>query len=187
MILFLEGSDPKIPYYLENGPYIPAVVVPAILATATSPAVPERRIPKTPNQWSEEDKKEVAVDAKARSIIAMSLSDDVYHSVMKMRTSKSMWDILCIQYEGTNEVQLTRTINLVRRYESFMHLKGETVSQIHQRFNCLLIDLRSVNKEYSNAEILTKFMEALPDKWNVFTTCLKISNYSLRHMDLVKR
>ena len=32
MTLFLEGSDPKIPYYIENGPFIPTVLVRAVEA-----------------------------------------------------------------------------------------------------------------------------------------------------------
>ena len=46
MSLFLEGVDPEIPHYIENGPYIPFAIVPAVPATATTAAIPERQIPK---------------------------------------------------------------------------------------------------------------------------------------------
>ena len=46
--------------------------------------------------------------------------------------------------------------------------KDETLSQVHQRFNCLLIDLKTVDKEYPNSEVLTKVLEwVLGDIFNV--------------------
>ena len=41
MKLFLSGSDPQIPYFMENGPHIPTTLVVSIPATATSLAIPE--------------------------------------------------------------------------------------------------------------------------------------------------
>ena len=69
----------------------------------------------------------------------------------------------------------SRKINLVRQYEMFISTKGETLSQVHQRFNCLLIDLKTVGTVYSNSEVITKFMDALPESWSNYTMCLKLS------------
>ena len=62
----------------------------------------------------------------------------------------------------------------------FINTKGETLSQVHQRFNCLLIDLnvdqhQTAGTVYSNSEVITKFMEALPESWSNYTMCLKLS------------
>ena len=105
MVLFLEGVDPTMPYYMENGPYVPSTIDPAVPAAEGRAAIPERLIPKEIHMWTDEDKKKVAIDTKARSILSMALPDEVYHSVMNLRTSKAMWDTICVQYEGTTEVQ----------------------------------------------------------------------------------
>ncbi|KAJ9546862.1 hypothetical protein OSB04_019405 [Centaurea solstitialis] len=42
MELFLSGSDPQIPYFIEHGPYVPTAIIPSVAAITTSPAVPER-------------------------------------------------------------------------------------------------------------------------------------------------
>ncbi|KAI3736095.1 hypothetical protein L6452_15628 [Arctium lappa] len=42
MMLFLEGVDPTIPEYVENGSYVPFVIIVAVPATATTEVVPER-------------------------------------------------------------------------------------------------------------------------------------------------
>ncbi|KAJ9539198.1 hypothetical protein OSB04_031931 [Centaurea solstitialis] len=105
----------------------------------------------------------------------MSLPDDVFHSVCHLRSAKEIWDTLCVQYEGTAVLMESRKIFLVRQYESFIHQKDETLSQQHQRFNCLLIDLKTIGTTYSNSQVVTKFMEALPEHWEIYTSCLTMS------------
>ncbi|KAJ9538735.1 hypothetical protein OSB04_031468 [Centaurea solstitialis] len=175
MELFLSGSDPQIPYFLENGPHVPTQTVHPIPAAAGQPAVPERQLVKPVTDWNDEDRRLVNIDTKARSLIAMSLPDDVFHSVCHLRSAKEIWDTLCVQYEGTAVLMESRKIFLVRQYESFIHQKDETLSQLHQRFNCLLIDLKTIGTTYSNSEVVTKFMEALPEHWEIYTSCLTMS------------
>ncbi|KAJ9536231.1 hypothetical protein OSB04_un000597 [Centaurea solstitialis] len=175
MELFLSGSDPQIPYFLENGPHVPTQTVHPIPAAAGQPAVPERQLVKPVTDWNDEDRRLVNIDTKARSLIAMSLLDDVFHSVCHLRSAKEIWDTLCVQYEGTAVLMESRKIFLVRQYESFIHQKDETLSQLHQRFNCLLIDLKTIGTTYSNSEVVTKFMEALPEHWEIYTSCLTMS------------
>ncbi|KAJ9560541.1 hypothetical protein OSB04_005701 [Centaurea solstitialis] len=175
MELFLSGSDPQIPYFLEHGPYVPTSIVPAVAATSTTPAAPERTFVKQVSNWTDEDKRLVNVDTKARSLIAMSLPDEVFHSISKLKTAKEIWDTLCIQYEGADALMESRKIHLIRQYEKFIATKGETLAQTHQRFNCLLIDLKTYGIVYSNSQVITKFMEALPEYRETYTMCQKMS------------
>ncbi|KAJ9567443.1 hypothetical protein OSB04_003409 [Centaurea solstitialis] len=96
MELFLSGSDPQIPYFLENGPHIATQTVHPIPAAAGQPAVPERQLVKPVTDWNDEDRRLVNIDTKARSLIAMSLPDDVFHSVCHLRSAKEIWDTLCV-------------------------------------------------------------------------------------------
>ncbi|KAJ9546421.1 hypothetical protein OSB04_018964 [Centaurea solstitialis] len=171
MELFLSGSDPQIPYFLENGPHVPTQTVHPIPAAA----IPERELVKPVTDWNDEDRRLVNIDTKARSLIAMSLPVDVFHSVCHLRSAKEIWDTLCVQYEGTAVLMESRKIFLVRQYESFIHQKDETLSQLHQRFKCLLIDLKTIGTTYPNSEVVTKFMEALPEHWEIYTSCLTMS------------
>ncbi|KAJ9541715.1 hypothetical protein OSB04_028221 [Centaurea solstitialis] len=160
MELFLSGSDPQIPYFLEHGPYVPTSIVPAVAATSTTPAAPERTFVKKVSNWTDEDKRLVNVDTKTRSLIAMSLPDEVFHSISKLKIAKEIWDTLCIQYEGVDTLIESKKIHLIRQYE---------------KFNCLLIDLKTYGIVYSNSQGITKFMEALPEYWETYTMCLKMS------------
>ncbi|KAJ9547394.1 hypothetical protein OSB04_019937, partial [Centaurea solstitialis] len=159
MELFLSGSDPQIPYFLENGPHVPTQTVHAVPATNDQPGIPARELVKPVTDWNDEDRRLVNIDTKARSLIAMSLPDDIFHSVCHLRSAKEIWNTLLFN----------------TKYESFIHQKDETLSQIHQRFNCLLIDLKTIGTVYSNSEVVTKFMEAIPEQWETYTTCLTMS------------
>ncbi|KAJ9568046.1 hypothetical protein OSB04_004012 [Centaurea solstitialis] len=175
MELFLSGSDPQIPYFLENGPHVPTQPVHVVPPAGDQPGIPARELVKPVTNWNDEDRRLVNIDTKARSLIAMSLPDDVFHSVCHLRSTKEIWDTLCVQYEGTAVLMESRKIFLVRQYESFIHQKDETLSQLHQRFNCLLIDLKTIGTIYPNSEVVTKFMEALPEHWEIYTSCLTMS------------
>ncbi|KAJ9536517.1 hypothetical protein OSB04_un000311 [Centaurea solstitialis] len=175
MELFLSGSDPQIPYFLENGPHVPTQTVHAVPAAGDQPPISARELVKPVTDWNDVDRRLVNIDTKARSLIAMSLLDDVFYSVCHLRSAKEIWDTLCVQYEGTAVLMESRKIFLVRQYESFIHQKDETLSQIHQRFNCLLIDLKTIGTIYPNSEVVTKFMEALPEHWETYTSCLTMS------------
>ncbi|KAI3771815.1 hypothetical protein L6452_02984 [Arctium lappa] len=93
MMLLLEGVDPTIPEYVANGPYEPFTIIATIPATATTHAVPERYAIKEIRQWSDEDKKKVGLDAKAKTIISMALPDEAFHSIIHLKTSKEMWTL----------------------------------------------------------------------------------------------
>src|SRR5581483_6996051 len=181
MELFLAGTDPQIPHFIENGPHVPTSIIPSVAATATTPVLPERSFVKLVANWSDEDRRLVNIDTKARSLIAMSLPDEVFHSISKLKTAKEIWDTLCIQYEGADALIESRKIHLIRQYEKFIAVKGETLSQTHQKFNCLLIDLKTYDVTYSNSHVITKFMEPLsltnkpetPSGDKVSSTCFK--------------
>ncbi|KAJ9555863.1 hypothetical protein OSB04_010477 [Centaurea solstitialis] len=159
MELFLSGSDPQIPYFLENGPHVPTQTVHPIAAAAGQPAVPERQLVKPVTDWNDEDRRLVNIDTKARSLLPC-------HSLM---TSF----ILYVTFALLRRYGTLSVFNM--KYESFIHQKDETLSQLHQRFNFLLIDLKTIGTTYSNSEVVTKFMEALPEHWEIYTSCLTMS------------
>ncbi|KAJ9544333.1 hypothetical protein OSB04_024040 [Centaurea solstitialis] len=160
MELFLAGSDPQIPYFIEHGPHVPTSIIPSVAATDNTPAVQERSFVKLVANWSDENRRLVNIDTKARSLIAMSLPDEVFHSISKLKSAKEIWDTLCLQYEGADALLESRKIHLIRQYEKFIAVK----------------DQKTYDVSYSNSQVITKFMEALPDHWENYTMCLKMSN-----------
>ncbi|KAJ9548154.1 hypothetical protein OSB04_020697 [Centaurea solstitialis] len=81
----------------EHGPHVPTSIIPSVAATENTPAVQERSFVKLVANWSDEDRRLVNIDTKARSLIAMSLPDEVFHSISKLKIAKKIWDTLCLQ------------------------------------------------------------------------------------------
>jgi len=67
--------------------------------------------------WSDDDKKKVQYDLKARNILISSLGVNEFHSVSHCKTSKDMWDALETLHEGTDEVKQSKVNTLVQQYE----------------------------------------------------------------------
>jgi hypothetical protein len=55
--------------------------------------------------WSDDDKRKVQYNLKARNILISSLGVNVHHSASHCKTSKDMWDALETLYQGTDEVK----------------------------------------------------------------------------------
>ncbi|KAI3706449.1 hypothetical protein L6452_24198 [Arctium lappa] len=71
-----------------------------------------RYVLKTTKEYNDEDRRMVGLDSKVRTIIAQSLPDEVYQSLVSLKTAKDMWSTLCVLYEGTNEVKKSKKISL---------------------------------------------------------------------------
>ncbi|KAI3729555.1 hypothetical protein L6452_18216 [Arctium lappa] len=125
-------------------------------------------------QWSDEDKKKVGIDARSKTIISMALPDEVFHSIMHLKTSKEMWETICVQYEGTTEIQETRKINLVRQYESFIAVSSEIIPS--QRSTLTITELDSESEDLSDPD-LSEFDESLTLLTNSFKRFARKSNF----------
>ncbi|XP_075515843.1 uncharacterized protein LOC142550648 [Primulina tabacum] len=52
---------------------------------------------------------------------------------------------------------------------------GETLAEFYERFSSIIIELTSLEKEYSNREIALKVMRGLPREWDVKTIAMRVS------------
>ncbi|KAI3685473.1 hypothetical protein L6452_34718 [Arctium lappa] len=156
-MLFLEGVDPTIPEYVANGSYEPFIIIAAVPATSTTPAIPERYAPKEIRQWSDEDKKKVGLDAKAKTIISMALPDEAFHSIMHLRTANETWDTICVQYEDSKSTPVAL-------------VSSEIIPS--QRSTLTITELDSDSEELSGAD-LSEFDESLALLTHSFKTFAK--------------
>lgn len=63
---------------------------------------------------------------------------------------------------------------------------NETISQLEQRFTTIMIEINSIEKEYTKKKVVLKVMRALPGKWRAKRAIIKdtkdISNISARQL-----
>ncbi|GAV69438.1 UBN2 domain-containing protein [Cephalotus follicularis] len=68
---------------------------------------------------TDEDRKKVQLNAKAKHVIICALNSNEFNRVSSCATPKEMWDRLEVTYEGTNQVKDAKINILVREYEMF--------------------------------------------------------------------
>ena len=96
MQIFIEAIDLDIWESIERGPYIPIVIVNG------------ETIEKPKDRWTNEDKRRVQYNLKAKNIITSALGIDEYFRISNCKSAKEMWDILQVTHEGTTYVKRSR-------------------------------------------------------------------------------
>ena len=72
-----------------------------------------------------------------------------------------MWDKLQVIYEGTSEVRETKANMLVFEYETFKMKLDDTFFEMFSRLTVLTNGLKSLEKSYSEYEIVRKILHSL--------------------------
>ena len=84
MQIFIEAIDLNIWEAIELGPHIPTIVD---VSTSTTTQKPK-------DKWTEEDRRRIQHDLKAKNIITSALGIDEYFKVSNYTNDKEMWDTL---------------------------------------------------------------------------------------------
>ena len=81
MVNFLEGIHPRICEFLYNPPYVPMNLIPRVLATGTTPEIPENYEPRPEANWSDEDKIIVDLGNKCKRLLIMAIPNDIFKCI----------------------------------------------------------------------------------------------------------
>jgi len=86
-----------------------------------------------------------------------------------------MWDTLEVTHEGTNEVKKARKHTLIREYEMFRMLNGETIAEVQKRFTHIINHLMSLDKTFEEEELNIKILKCLDRAWKPKVTAMSES------------
>ncbi|KAJ0521592.1 putative transcription factor interactor and regulator CCHC(Zn) family [Helianthus annuus] len=123
-------------------------------------------VPKPTENYTETDFQKFELDAKAFSIIASALPNEIYAGLLHCNSAKELWDALKEQFGGTEEVIENNKEILNQQYETFCHIKGESLTQQFERFSCLTSELRLVKVTFPNVTQNSRFLRSLIEKWD---------------------
>ena len=94
MQIFIQAIDYNIWEAIELGPFIPTIVFECSETNVSA-------LEKPRDQWSEEDRRKIQYNLKAKNIITSALGIDEYFRVSNCSNAKKMWDTLQLTHEGT--------------------------------------------------------------------------------------
>lgn len=171
MQAYLEAQGDDIWEAVENGPYIPTTVI------------NNKEEIKIKNSWTDEDKRKVLFDKKAKNILQSALGMDEFFRISHCKTAKEIWDTLEVTHEGTIEVKRSKLNTLSQEYELFRMQPGESILDLQKRFSHLTNHLTALGKIFTNDELNLKVLRLLTRAWQPKVTAIS-EKKSLSKMSL---
>ncbi|GAV90292.1 UBN2 domain-containing protein, partial [Cephalotus follicularis] len=117
------------------------------------------------NTYNEDDRRRIQLNAKAKHVIICAINSSEFNRVSSCNSAKEMWNRLEITYEGTNQVKDAKINMLVHDYELFSMNADEYIKSMFTRFTNIINALQSLDKTYSNSELVRKILRCLPRSW----------------------
>ncbi|MQM16239.1 hypothetical protein Taro_049193 [Colocasia esculenta] len=164
MEYFLRGFDFQIWFIMEEGDLV---------------------VLNNRQNWTEDDKKKISLNCKARSKLCCALSKKEFNRVSSCKSAMEMWEKLRITYEGTDKVKETRMDILVTQYERFLMQPGESITLMYRRFTDITNGLAGLGKNYDMGDMVRKILRSLPSSWIPKVTAIEEAN-DLKRMSLEK-
>nr|KYP41500.1 Copia protein [Cajanus cajan] len=160
MQIFIEAIDLNIRDSVENGPFIPTIIVGHEI----------KDLPK--DQWSDDDRRKVQYNLKAKNIITSALGIHEYFRISNCTSAKEMWDTLKVTHEGTNDVKRSRRIILTHEYELFRMNQNESIQDMEKIFTHIINHLASLGKVFPNEDLINKVLRCLSREWKPKVTAI---------------
>lgn len=153
MQIFVQGTDFDAWKAIEHGPFVPTHIVDGFTK------------PKSKTEWTDDDKKMVHPDSRAKHLISCALCNDEFSTVMYCETAQEMWNTLRNIHEGIGEVKMARIGHLTSEFERFCMKPGENIHDMQMRFYDVVNHLASLGKKIPNEDLVSKVLRCLSKKW----------------------
>ena len=166
MRLFIESTSIDMWEIIENGDYIPTIEQPVpqvVIDLDQPPPIVVITIPR--NQWIDQHKAKVQMNAKTKYLLTCALSKSEYDKIISCDSAKEIWDILQVLHKGIDQVKETKISILVHQYEIFKMLDHVNIDEKTTRFMHITNQLKALGKRYLNAEMVRKILRSLFEAW----------------------
>ncbi|KAJ0508375.1 putative transcription factor interactor and regulator CCHC(Zn) family [Helianthus annuus] len=109
------------------------------------------------------------------ALIQSAIRNDIFAFLNHDGSSKFIWEALRVKAEGGKQIKKNKIALLKKEFGLFDNIKGESVTQMIERFCHLKIELERFEIVKTREEIIDKVIEALPraDQWQTFVFILK--------------
>ncbi|VFQ96690.1 unnamed protein product, partial [Cuscuta campestris] len=134
MRIFIQPNDYKLWLIVKNGCGVPMK------------KVGEVNVPKTEEEFTDEDCKKMELNAKAINMIYCGVNADDYRKILRYETAKQMWEKLEVTYEGTAQVREAKIDHLTHEYELFSMKENEKIEEMFERFSNIINPLNLLGK-----------------------------------------
>ncbi|KAL8102971.1 hypothetical protein AgCh_027487 [Apium graveolens] len=145
MMLFIKMVNPLYVQILKNSPFTPMERVDESIDGDM--VIPAHYTPKDPSKYTEPEKEKVPLDNGLQLILIESFDNVMCNNIINSDTAKQIWEKIKILCEVIEEVRSNQRRILVSQYEGFMAKPKESITDVFERFNKLINDLK---EDFSN-------------------------------------
>ncbi|GAV81971.1 DUF4219 domain-containing protein/UBN2 domain-containing protein, partial [Cephalotus follicularis] len=93
MTIFLQSLDYQLWHIIVNGPRMPTRTIDGVVS------------PKPKNEYNDNDFRMLQLNFKAKHVLFCAVGPNEFNRISSCDSTKEMWDLLEVTYEGTNEVK----------------------------------------------------------------------------------
>ena len=130
------------------------------------------KIPKTLDEYSEEENTKFQLNSKAIYIIVYAIDRNEYNRISQCKTTKEVWRILEVTHEGTNQVKDSKVRIFENDYKLFKMKPYESIAKMFTRLTNIINGLEGLGKRVSEQDKVSKILRCLPPKWNFKTKAI---------------
>ncbi|KAI3786736.1 hypothetical protein L1987_40643 [Smallanthus sonchifolius] len=98
---------------------------------------------------------------------------ELFHSFRGYDNSKDLCKALQKRFEGNSDIKKSKRDLLRKQYECFRFLENKSIDELISRFYHLQTELKAFDLIYPNEELVEKFLDALPPKFEMYTTLMR--------------
>ena len=96
-----------------------------------------------------------------------------YEKIKNRDSAKSIFNSLRMTHEGNSQVNKTKALALIQKYDVFKMEDDETVETVFSRFQMLVVGLKVLDKGYSTVDHVKKIMRSLSARYRPKVTYIQ--------------
>ena len=143
---WIQGTDMKIWRIIEQGP------------TAITKEVNGKTIPKTAEEWDDDDIKIAERNCRAKTFLFCAVNEEEYNKLSTCETAKEIWEKMELTYEGTSGVKKARIDKLMREYEDFKMKPNEPIEEALERVGKIIKAATALGRKLNIEDVNRKIL-----------------------------
>ena len=93
-------------------------------------------------------------DTKTLTLIEVAMTETVFPKIAVENYAKEAWDILEMNFKGTDKVRIVKLHNIRREFENLQMKENESVSDFNSRTSNVINQLKSNGEDYQEQRIV---------------------------------
>lgn len=118
-------------------------------------------------------KSNIKKDAKALNILQTSITDEIFPRISNERTSKAAWDVLSLEYRGSDKVRAVKVQSIRRDFEYTKMNETELLNDYSSRLSNIVNQLRTYKEEMPEKRVVQKILMSLNRKYDAIVSIIE--------------